>query len=665
MQDRKKLENLEKISKLIRYYSLAMSTAAGSGHPTSSLSATELMAGLLFGGTFRYDLEHPENPNNDRLIFSKGHASPLFYSLWAAAGAVSEKELMTFRKFGSPIEGHPTVAFRYTEAATGSLGQGLSIGVGMALNAKYLDKLPYRTYVLLGDSEMAEGSQWESIQIAAHYKLNNLVGVIDVNRLGQRGETMYGWDVEAYARKIGAFGWETIIIDGHSYPEVLDAYEKACRSEKPVMIVAKTIKGKGVSFLEDKNGWHGVALKKDDLDRALKELGEIDYSVRGEISPPENLKAQFVEPQPSGAITYPMDKPVATREAYGRALVRIYPQFPTIVSLDAEVSNSTGAAIFKDAYPGPLFRNVHRRAEHGWSSGRPCPAWKDPVRFNLCGVSQPRIRPDPNERLLRCEYQVRRLSCRGVNRAGWTLADGSRRYRHVPGHSEQRRALSRAMRFQPTGWSKRPPNTRGSSTFGPRAWPLRFVYGADESFAIGGSKVLRKSDRDVATVVAAGVTLHEALKAYDELKEQGIHIRVIDLYSVKPLDEATLRDAANSTDFIITVEDHYPAGGIGEAVRSALTPLTVPVYSLAVRKRPKSGMPAGASRLRGNFTRAIVSKVKKFCGAESAGLQPDSGTGAARCRLRKAKLNAFGYRCRSWRFRAQKEAPIRPEGHGP
>ena len=262
MQDRKKLENLEKISKLIRYYSLAMSTAAGSGHPTSSLSATELMAGLLFGGTFRYDLENPENANNDRLIFSKGHASPLFYSLWAVAGAVSEKELMSFRKFGSPIEGHPTVAFRYTEAATGSLGQGLSIGVGMALNAKYLDRLPYRTYVLLGDSEMAEGSQWESIQIAVHYRLNNLVGVIDVNRLGQRGETMYGFDVEAYAVRVGAFGWETIVIDGHSYPEVLDAYEKACRSEKPVMIVAKTIKGKGVSFLEDKNGWHGVALKR-------------------------------------------------------------------------------------------------------------------------------------------------------------------------------------------------------------------------------------------------------------------------------------------------------------------------------------------------------------------------------------------------------------------
>ena len=241
MHDRGKLENLQKISTLIRHHCLTMTTRAGSGHPTSSLSATELMAGLLFGGAFRFDLDHPDSANNDRLIFSKGHASPLFYALWAAAGAVSEEELATYRKFGSPLEGHPTSAFRYTEAATGSLGQGLSIGVGTALNAKYLDKLPYRTYVLLGDSEMAEGSQWESIQIAAHYKLDNLVGVIDVNRLGQRGETMYGFDLDAHAERVGAFGWQTVVIDGHSYPEVLDAFQAAFDSEKPVMIVAKTI----------------------------------------------------------------------------------------------------------------------------------------------------------------------------------------------------------------------------------------------------------------------------------------------------------------------------------------------------------------------------------------------------------------------------------------
>ncbi len=439
-----------------------MSTEAGSGHPTSSLSATELMAGLLFGGAFRYDLDHPENPNNDRLIFSKGHASPLFYSLWAAAGAVSEKELMSFRKFGSPIEGHPTVAFRYTEAATGSLGQGLSIGVGMALNAKYLDKLPYRTYVLLGDSEMAEGSQWESIQIAAHYKLNNLVGMIDVNRLGQRGETMYGSDVEAYARRVGAFGWETIVIDGHSYHEVLDAYEKACRSEKPVMIVAKTIKGKGISFLEDKNGWHGVALKKDDFDRAVKELGEIDHSVRGEIARPENLKPQSVEPQPAGAITYPMDKPVATRMAYGSALARIYPQFPAIVSLDAEVSNSTGAEIFKNAYPDRFFEMFIAEqnmvgAAVGFARRGKIPFVSTFAAFLSRAFDQIRM-----SRLLRREYKVRRLSRRGFNRSGRTLADGPRRYRPVPDHSGQRRALSLRCGLG------RPAGRRGRQTPGDR-----------------------------------------------------------------------------------------------------------------------------------------------------------------------------------------------------
>ena len=291
MTDAPQLEHLKKLATLMRYYILTMTTQAGSGHPTSSLSAVELMAGLMFGGSFRYDLDHPEHPNNDRLIFSKGHATPLFYTLWAIAGKLTEADLMTYRHFGSPLEGHPTMTFRYTEAATGSLGQGLSIGLGVALNAKYLDKLPYTTYVLLGDSEMAEGSQWEAMQLAAHYKLDNLVGILDVNRLGQRGETMYGWDLMAYEDRIKAFGWETILVDGHSFPEILAAFNQAMLvTDQPVMIIAHTIKGKGVSFIENQNGWHGKTLNQEELEKALPELGPVDKSVRGVVGRPEDLK---------------------------------------------------------------------------------------------------------------------------------------------------------------------------------------------------------------------------------------------------------------------------------------------------------------------------------------------------------------------------------------
>ncbi|HZV47886.1 MAG TPA: transketolase [Thermodesulfovibrionales bacterium] len=347
---------LNKIAQLVRYFIISSTTAAGSGHPTSSLSATDLMTALLFGGFFRFDLDHPGYPNNDRLLFSKGHASPLYYALWTAAGKLTENDLYTMRKFGSPLEGHPTFTFKYTEAATGSLGQGLSIGVGMALNAKYLDKVPYRTYVLLGDSEMAEGSQWEAIQIAAHYRLNNLIGIIDVNRLGQRGETMYGHNLDAYKKRVASFGWKTIVVDGHSFPEILDAYEKALKvKNKPVMIIAKTIKGKGVSFLEDKGGWHGKTMNRDESEKALQELGVVDTSIRGEIARPKALKPPDTIPGKSIELSYLADKPVATRRAYGNALVRIFPSFPNMVVLDAEVSNSTYSELFREKHPERFF----------------------------------------------------------------------------------------------------------------------------------------------------------------------------------------------------------------------------------------------------------------------------------------------------------------------
>ena len=611
MQDRDKLENLEKIARLIRYHCLAMTTRAGSGHPTSSLSATELMAGLLFGGAFRYDPQQPGKANNDRLIFSKGHASPLFYALWAAAGEVSEEELSTYRLFSSPLEGHPTAAFRFTEAATGSLGQGLSIGVGMALNAKYLDKLPYRTYVLLGDSEMAEGSQWESLQIAAHYGLENLVGVIDVNRLGQRGETMYGHDLEAYARRVSAFGWKTLVIDGHSYPQVLEAYEAASHSERPVMIIAKTIKGKGVSFLEDKNGWHGKPVEEGDFDRAVKELGEIDHSVRGVISMPEDLQPPSPAAGKAAGMDYAAGKPVATRKAYGKALARLYPQFPDIVSLDGEVSNSTGAETFKVAHPDRFFEMFIAEqnmvgAAIGLSRRGKIPFVSTFAAFFSRACDQVRMSP----------YSEADIKFVGSH-AGVSIGQDGPSQMGLEDIALFRAVWDSVVLYPCDAVStealvEKAAARKGIVYIRTTRMDTPILYDPGERFEIGGSKVLRKSDSDLATVVAAGITLHEALAAFEDLKKEGIPVRVIDLYSVKPVDEATLTEAANVTGLVITVEDHYPEGGIGEAVRSALAGSGAPVYSLAVRKRPQSGQPRELLDFEEISRKAIVSKVKKI-----------------------------------------------------
>jgi transketolase len=612
MLNEEKIEKLTKLAARVRYYILTSTTEAGSGHPTSSLSATELMVGLLFGGVFRYNADHPEHPNNDRLIFSKGHASPLFYSLWAAAGRLAEEDLMTYRKFGSPLEGHPTVAFRYVEAATGSLGQGLSIGIGMALNAKYLDKVPYRTYVLLGDSEMAEGSQWEAIQIATHYQLDNLVGILDVNRLGQRGETMYGHDLKAYEKRVSSFGWETITIDGHSFPQILMAYEKALDvSGKPTMIIARTIKGKGVSFLEDKNGWHGKALKKDELNRALKEFGPIDQSVRGEIAKPEDLKPKERIPREAEKMDYPINQPVATRKAYGNALARIFPKFPSIVSLDGEVSNSTYAEIFKEAYPEQFFEMyIAEQNMVGAALGLSCrgkiPFVSTFSAFFTRAFDQIRMGQysDPNIKFVGSHAGVS-IGQDGPSQMGLediamfrTILGGVVLYPCDAVSTES--LIEEAARQHGIFYIR---TTREATAV---------IYDEKEKFVIGGSKVLKKSDRDAVAVIAGGVTVHEALKAYEELKKEGIFIRVIDLYSIKPIDDATLLEAGRTTKAVITVEDHYAEGGIGEAVKSALSIFPIPVHSLAVTRRPKSGKPEELLNYEAISHKAIIQKVKEF-----------------------------------------------------
>src|SRR3989344_2350041 len=351
------MEGLEKLARLVRYYCLLSTSTAGSGHPTSSLSATDLMTVLFFGGFFRFDLKNPDYPQNDRIIFSKGHASPLFYSLWVAAGAITEDDLLTMRKFGSPLEGHPSMEFKFTEAPTGSLGQGLSIGLGMALAAK-MDKLSYKTYVLLGDGEMAEGQIWEAIEIANYYKLNNLIGIIDVNRLGQVGETMYGWDVKEYKKRVSSFGWETVTIDGHDLAEISQAFSLATNSlERPTMIIAKTVKGKGIKSMENKEGFHAKTVPNEKIGETKLELGEIDTSIRGVIAKPRSLNEKN-PPHPryiSHVAQYNIGDLITTRHAYGQTLISILPSFPSLVSLDGEVSNSTYSEMFAKKYPDKFF----------------------------------------------------------------------------------------------------------------------------------------------------------------------------------------------------------------------------------------------------------------------------------------------------------------------
>jgi len=581
------LEKIQKIAKLIRYWILKSTTQAGSGHPTSSLSATDLMAVLMFGGTFRFNAKSPKYANNDRLIFSKGHAAPLFYALWAAAGELTTKDLMTLRKFKSKLEGHPTMEFKYTEAATGSLGQGLSIGVGMALNAKFIDKLPYRTYVILGDSEMAEGSVWEAIQLAAHYKLDNLVGIVDVNRLGQRGETMYGHKVKEFAKRVESFGWETIIADGHDLEKIQQAFELATEAKKPVMIIAKTSKGKGVKFIENKDNWHGKPLDKKELARALKGLGQVNTRMRGSLAKPEPVKIRGQKPKkimPNIRI----NKDLATRAAYGMSLARIYNKYPDIVALDAETSNSTYANIFKKKYPKRFFEMYIAEqnmvgAALGFSARGKIPFVSTFAAFFTRAFDQIRMG----------QYSNANIKFVGSHAGVSIGSDGSSQM------GLEDMAMFRSIHDSVVFYPSDPVSTdklvevaaasQGIFYIRTTRGKTKILYDKKEEFIIGGSKVLYQSDSDVVTVVGAGVTLHEAINAYKELKKKNLIIRVIDLYSIKPIDVKTLLQAATNTKAVIVVEDHYQAGGMGEAVASALAGHGTKVISLCVTKPPHSG----------------------------------------------------------------------------
>ena len=606
------MQNLENLAKLIRYYILKSTTAAGSGHPTSSMSATDIMTVLFFNNHFKAELDNPQNPNNDRLIFSKGHASPLFYALYAAANHVTEEELMTLRQFDSRLEGHPTMRFPYTEAATGSLGQGLSVGAGEAMNAK-LEKLEYRTYVLLGDSEMAEGSVWEAAQIADHYTLNNLVAIVDVNRLGQRGETMYGHHTEVYEKRFQAFGWDTVVIDGHNLDEIESAFKKSQVTEKPFAIIAKTLKGKGVSFIEDKDAWHGKPVPKEDLDKALSELGEVDTTLRGEVADVQKSEVPIQVEIKSTESKYSLGTIVATRKAYGEAIAELAKDNQRIVVLDAETSNSTYAEFVKKTAPERFFemfiaeQNMVGVAQ-GFSARGKIPFVSTFAAFFARAFDQIRM----------AQYSDGNIKFVGSH-VGVSIGEDGSSQMGLEDIALFRTLHDSVVLYPSEGTSTHKlvelaARHKGNVYIRTTRKEAPVLYSPEEEFKIGGSKTLKSSDADVVTVIGAGVTLHEALLAYEELQKEGINIRVVDLYSVKPLDVEMLKKAAKETKAIITVEDHHHEGGIGETVLHELSVVgnLVPVHVMAVAKMPRSGKPQELLEYEEISATAIISKVKSL-----------------------------------------------------
>jgi transketolase len=594
----------------LRVDAVRTSAEAGSGHPTSSMSAADLAA-VLLAAHFRYDFDSPRNPANDRLVFSKGHASPLVYGLFRAAGALSEEEFVTYRQFGSRLEGHPTPVLPWVDVATGSLGQGLPIGVGMALAGKRLDRLPFRVWVICGDSEMAEGSMWEAIEHAAFYELENLTAIIDVNRLGQRGETMHGWDLSSYSDRLRAFGWHAIEIDGHDVAAIDAAYREAESTGKPTAVVAKTLKGKGYSKVEDQGGWHGKAV----ADEAVEELGGV-RNIRVDVLKPEAGEPhRFHPPGRPAWPRYEVGSKVATRKAYGEALAALGGERGDVVALDGEVSNSTYAEIFAGSHPERFFEMyISEQQMVAAAVGMQVLGWKpyastfaafmtrayDFVR--MAAVSRATVRFCGSHAGVSIgEDGPSQMGLEDL--AAFRAVQGSTVL--YPCDGNQTAKLVRAMA-----------DLDGISYLRTTRSDTPVVYEPDDDFRVGGSKTLRSSDDDDVTIVAAGITVHEALAAADRLAEDGLAARVIDCYSVKPIDEETL--GAIRTP-IVTAEDHWAEGGLGEAVLSALAENEdrPEVRILAVREMPHSGKPAELLAAAGIDADAIVAAARALVGARA------------------------------------------------
>jgi transketolase len=583
-------ERWQELGQQLRVDSVRAAAAAGSGHPTSSMSAADLMA-VLLDKYFRYDFERPDSPANDHLVFSKGHASPLVYSLFKAAGAITDDDLLSFRRFGSPFEGHPTPVLPWVDVATGSLGQGLPISVGIALAGKRLDRLPSRVWTLCGDSEMAEGSMWEAFEHAAYGKLDNLTAIIDVNRLGQRGETMHGWDLDSYVRRAEAYDWHAIAIDGHDVEAIDAAYAEALSVDgRPTVVIARTLKGKGVAAVENHNGWHGKPLA--DPEAAVAELGG-ERDLRIQVHVREALDPPAVE---SGALELPRYEPgeeVATRKAYGDALAAVGSADGRVVALDGEVSNSTYSEIFREAHPDRFFEMfIAEQQMVAAAVGMQVRGWKPFASTFAAFFTR--------------AYDFIRMAA--VSRATLALS-GSHAGVSIGEDGPSQMALEDLAMMRAVGGSTvlypcdanqtaklvaAMAGLEGISYLRTTRAATPVVYGPDEDFPVGGSRVLRAADEDDVVIVAAGITVVEALAAADALAEEGVSARVIDCYSVKPVDAEGLREAAVATGAVVTAEDHWPEGGLGEAVLSALAGMDEhpAVTRLAVSGMPGSGTPA-------------------------------------------------------------------------
>jgi transketolase len=604
---------LMNIATRLRIDSVRSTTEAASGHPSTCCSAAEIVAALFFA-EMRYDAADPQNPENDRFVLSKGHAAPILYAAWAEAGFVKRDELLKLRRFDSDLEGHPTPRLPFVDVATGSLGQGLGAGVGIALNARRIAS-DYRTYVLLGDGESAEGSVWEAGDVASFHKLDSLCGITDMNALGQSGPTHLQHDVEALADRWRAFGWNAIAVDGHDLPALLEALDKARQTRgRPTMIVARTLKGKGVSVMEGKGGWHGKALKKgEELDSALAELQSQFVPEEGPAHRPEPPRPSR-RPAPKegtvGASIYRLGDSVATREAYGSAIARLAATDDRIVALDADVKNSTFSDKFEQQQPHRFYQNfIAEQAMIGAAMGL---ASRGAIPF-----------PSTFAAFLTRAYDfIRMAAISNLNikvagsHAGVSIGEDGPSQMALEDLAMMRAQPNIAVLYPCDGVSTEKLVERMAYHPGPAYMRTSrpktpVIYGPDETFTVGGLKVLRQSGADVTTVVGAGVTVFEALKAYDELKAQGIAIRVIDLYSLQPVDGETLRRCARETQGrVITVEDHYPGGGIGDAVASAIAVDGFTVKRLAVPEIPRSGSPEELLDRFGISARHIIAAVR-------------------------------------------------------